>query len=233
MHQRTLLLIDDDEGWVKIIARFLRGSGYKVISAGTCAAGVKAVREFRPDCVLLDFNLPDMEGCEAAFAIRKDVKVRKTPIIMASNDDSQEAAAYLKYQVDGFYYKMWPLERLRGMIEVTLCRVDLERGNLSRGDIRLDGTALRVVKDAKPLATLSRDQFRMLSLLMLKAPDIVTEEEIVSHVFGEDPEADKVDAIKMLAYRLRKSLGLLASRVKCVRGRGWLYSELGDAGEVA
>jgi DNA-binding response OmpR family regulator len=224
MHQRTLLLIDDDNVWVGVITKFLQHHKYRVITAGNCAEGIRAVQTARPDCVMLDFNLPDMDGCEAAFAIRKDVKVRKTPIIMASNDASQEAAAYLQYQVDGFYYKLWPLERLRGMIEVTLRRVDLERGNLVHGDLRLDGEKLHVFKDSQLLTGLSQDQFKMLFLLVSKAPGRVTEDELVSHIFGESEMKDKVDAIKMLAYRLRKSLGDgLAGRIKCERNCGWQY----------
>ncbi|MBI5743104.1 MAG: response regulator transcription factor [Elusimicrobia bacterium] len=232
MHQRTLLLIDDDRVWSGVIARCLQELGYKVIFADTCAAGVKAAREACPDCVLLDFNLPDMDGCKAAFAIRKDVKVRKTPIIMASNDESKEFEAYQHCQVDGFYFKMWPLERLKGQLELLLLRVDMERGNLSRGDIRLDGVRLRVIKDSQPIAELSADQFKMFSLIMTKAPEFVTEADITSYVFDEDPATDKTDAIKMLAYRLRKNLGaVVGERIKCARGRGWAYQGPEDSAE--
>ncbi len=207
MHQRTILLIDDDKGWVGVMTRFLRQCGYRVLSAGTCAAGIKAVEEFHPDCVLLDFELPDKEGCEAALAIRKDAQLRKTPIIMATNDDTREEAACADYKVDAFYFKMWPLMRLKGMIEALLRRVDLERDNLASGDLRLDGARSAVFLGQTQLAELSRDQFRLLALLVAKTPEFVTEEELTVHLFGEGPEADKVDAIKMLAHRLRKSLG--------------------------
>lgn len=224
MHQRTILLIDDDRCWSSIISRYLTGQGYGVLSAGSCAEGIKVVRGVSPDCVLLDFNLPDMDGCEAAFHIRRDAAVRKTPIIMVSNDDSLEGQAYRDYQVDGFFYKMWPLGRLKGMLEATLRRVDMERGNLRLADLRLEGEKKAVFNGATFVAELSREQFQLLSLLVARSPEFVPESEINRGVFGLAEDADKADAIKMLAHRLRHNLGAkLGRRIKRVRGRGWIY----------
>jgi DNA-binding response OmpR family regulator len=143
---------------------------------------------------------------------------------MVSGDGRKEFESCHKYMVDGFFLKGWPLERACAMIESLLRRVDWERGIVVHNDLRLDGMSLTIFRNSKPLAELSPDQFTFLSLLITKAPAFVAEDAVVRHVFGETCDCDKVDAIKMLAHRLRQKLGpVMGRRLKCARNRGWVY----------
>jgi len=190
----------------------------------TCVEGMEMLRRHRPDCVLLDFNMPDMDGCAVAFQIRADADLRKTPIIMVTGEAQKELVSLHEYKVDGFFLKGWSLDRLLAMVESLLRRVDLDHGIIRNGDIRLIGSDLQVFRDSKLVTVLSREQFRLFSLLVEKSPDFVNETNILRHIYGVNGETDKPDAIRGLAHRLRSRLGAqLGHRVRSKAGSGWGY----------
>lgn len=224
MQQRKLLLIDDDKFWVNTTATLLRGQDYEVFTAATCAEGFCKAKTCRPDCILLDFELPDMDGGMFAFNLRADVKLGKTPIIMVTGSAEKEAKAIHEFQVDGFFIKGDQIGRLHLKVESILRRVAWERDVIAHKDLSLNGTSLQVSHHAKHVATLSREQFRLLSLLISRTPNFVEETSVIQHVFGGACETDYCDAVKMLAYRLRLKLGPeLAMRIRRIKDRGWIY----------
>lgn len=224
MRNRTLLIVDDDPAWLKIIAALLVRLNYRVFTAATCAAGIRLAQLHKPSCILLDFCLPDANGNAFASSIKENSELKKTPIIMVSGEEKEELRAYYEYKLDGFFLKGWRLERLLAMVESLLRRVDLDLGMVTCNDLRLDGVTFQVFRDSKLVAQLSPEQFSLLSLLIEKTPSFVLEENVIKYVFGEGDEAEKIDAIKMLVYRLRKKLGRqLARRIKSIKKRGWIY----------
>ncbi|MBI5744912.1 MAG: response regulator transcription factor [Elusimicrobia bacterium] len=229
MRQRTLLLIDDDKFWSGMTAGFFKRNNYRVVTAATCADGLRLAAETRPDCVLLDFHLPDADGCSGAFAIRNDGNLKKTPVIMASCDGTKELTACRDYKVDGFFLKPGRYERLLDMVDGLLRRVEWERGILTHKDIRLDGTSFTVSRDARLVAKLTKEQFRLLFGLVERTPDIVSNLEIARNVFGPETVEEREDAIRGLAHRLRVNLGArLGHRIKSRAGEGWGYLHPAD-----
>lgn len=234
MRQRTLLLIDDDRIWLNITARFFRELSYIVLKASACAEGIEMARQCRPDCILLDFHMPDLDGGAAASQIRADAELRKTPVIMVSGDAQKEFESQQEYKVDGFFLKGGSPQRLRAMIDSLLRRVELERGIVQAGDLYIDGSNLRVFRDSKLVTKLSQDQFRLLSILVEKSPDFVNEDDISRHIFGVNGGINKPDAIRGLAYRLRGSLGTqLGHRIISQKGSGWGYVQPRERGKEA
>ena len=183
MQQRTILLIDDVRTWLSTTARYFQCCNYATLKAMTCVEGMEMLRRHRPDCVLLDFNMPDMDGCAVAFQIRADADLRKTPIIMVTGEAQKELVSLHEYKVDGFFLKGWSLDRLLAMVESLLRRVDLDHGIIRNGDIRLIGSDLQVFRDSKLVTVLSREQFRLFSLLVEKSPDFVNETNILRHIY--------------------------------------------------
>lgn len=229
MHQRTLLIIDDDKLWSGFTSGFFRNQGYRVVCAATCGDGLRLAAETKPDCVILDFHLPDSDGCAAALAIRNDAGLKKTPVIMASCDAGKELTACRDYKVDGFFLKPGLFEKLLDMVDGLLRRVEWERGILTHNDIRLDGTTFAVFRDARPVAKLTKEQFRLLFTLVERTPDVVSNSEIARSVFGQEASEERDDAIRGLAHRLRVNLGArLGHRIRSRAGEGWSYSNPAD-----
>ncbi len=91
---KRILIIDDEPDIIKILTYRLKARGYETFSAGTGQEGVDGAHKQKPDLILLDFRLPDMEGPEIAKQIRTEEALKDTPIILitASIDNIKERA---------------------------------------------------------------------------------------------------------------------------------------------
>ena len=105
MKKRSILVIDDDLIWHRLIARFLDGTGYKIYTAATCADGVKLAALHRPDCIILDFHLTDGDALCVCSAIKVDEELKKIPVIIFSSDPCAEITAYAQCQANYFLLK--------------------------------------------------------------------------------------------------------------------------------
>ncbi len=127
MHKYTLLIMDDDPAWLRCISGYFAKSRYTIYTAATCAETLKLAELYRPDCVLLDFSMPDGNGGEVCLAMRSNKETKTIPIIMVSAYPEEETDSYFKYKVDGFIHKGTPQINIEGVIESLLRRVSIER----------------------------------------------------------------------------------------------------------
>ncbi|HCC47734.1 MAG TPA: hypothetical protein DEQ38_06410 [Elusimicrobia bacterium] len=95
---KKILIVDDNLELSWVLAECLKREGYKTLTAGSGAEGIKSALSFLPDLVLLDYNLGDMNGHDVAVAIRNMHKTSKTPflILSAHGADPQLARAFAK-----------------------------------------------------------------------------------------------------------------------------------------
>jgi len=225
MHQRKLLFIDDDKFWLKIVKELFTQYAYRVLTADTPRLGIDFAKTFKPDCVLLDLNMPGMGGEAVAAYLRADPDLAKIPIIVISGDETKELSAYQEYKADGFFLKGSPYEKARAMIDSLLRRIDWDRGVIERDDIKLcQEENFAVFRDSQLISNLPASYFKFLSLLVTRSPAFVPEEEICSMVFDGEYDYDRSVAIKVMAHRLRRRLGTqLGKRIKSRKDRGWIY----------
>lgn len=105
MEKRSILIIDDDLIWHNLIGRFLSGTGYKVYTAATCAAGIKQAALHKPDCIVLDFHLTDGDAITVCSALKSDDATKNIPVIIFSSDPAAEITAYAQCRADNFLLK--------------------------------------------------------------------------------------------------------------------------------
>lgn len=221
-----ILIVDDDKLWRGNLSRLFAASGYRVAAAEDCASGMEALRSLRPDCVLLDFHMRDGDGGDFCLKLRETSGLSRTPVVMVSADPAEELNAYSSYKADGFILKGCPLEKILAVTRSVLRRVEMERGVLEAGDLKLDPEGFRLFRKGREAAALTHEQFRLLAMLIEAAPEPVGEARISERLLGVVPEEGRSDAVYSLVYRLRQSLGpQLAKRVKNISGRGWLYEQ--------
>lgn len=224
MSGHSILIVDDDQNWLRPTIAFFKIFDYDVRSAFTCGEGLALARQHRPDCILLDFHLTDNDADHFCAQLRSDPDLKKTPVIIVSADAEQECDSYLNCEADGFVLKGTPMNRVRMMIESILRRVQWERGILEKGDLRLETENLAVFRDSRPLTRLSLEQFRFLFILLDRTPSFVSESEVLKFVAGSDTVPEKFDALRGLASRLREKLGpRLGRRIKNKNSSGWIY----------
>lgn len=221
---RKVLIIDDDKLWRGVMSGLFQSAGYGTAAAATCREGLALAASERPDCVLLDFHLGDGDGGQVCAGIRASGALRKTPVVMVSADPAEEINSYSLYGADGFILKGCSFEKIRAVVESVLRRVEMERGCLEAGDLRLEPEGCRVLRQGHSALVLPPEQFRLFSLLFERSPRCVGEEEISRRVLGASGPADRTDQIRSLVYRLRRSLGTqLSLRVRNESRQGWAY----------
>lgn len=221
---RNLLLIDDDLSYARMLAIYLKGLNYNVEIAQSAAEAKNISAGFPADCVLLDYNLPDINGDRVLAIIRGDPEIYKVPVILISGDETLEELAVRKYGADGFYFKSDKLDKCLSLIEAVRRRVLTERNVRVKDDIRIEKEHYAVYRNQKLAVNLSEDQFRLLDLLLFKSPEYVPESLIAKIVFSAVEYEDKHDAIRNLAFRLRQNLGKqLGNRIRSNSEMGWAY----------
>jgi CheY-like chemotaxis protein len=105
MSGQSILVIDDEIIWHRLLKRLLGGLGYDVYAAVTCADGVKLAELHKPDCILLDFHLTDGNAVSVCSALKANKNVRKAPVIVFSSDPEAEKTAYAECKAVYFLLK--------------------------------------------------------------------------------------------------------------------------------
>jgi len=91
--QHKLLMVDDSPTVLKIMSMSLMANGFAVRTAATGAAGLAAARQETPDVIILDINLPDINGLELLAQLKQDAVLAPVPVLLLSGQDDLERAA--------------------------------------------------------------------------------------------------------------------------------------------
>jgi len=119
--QKKILIIDDEPTLVLMITKRLESSGFQVISAGSGAEGLNKAREEKPDLILLDVMMPEMDGFEVLKTLRQTPETSEISVVIftaGANPKWQEKAVTLK--ADDFVNKMMPFEDLLQKLRMLL-----------------------------------------------------------------------------------------------------------------
>lgn len=224
MRQYRILIIDDDKLWLSVISRAFVSEGFEVCSALSGAEGVNSAMRNVPDVIILDFHLEGESAVEVCGRIRSETALRDIPVVIASNDDTIDQAAYFECGAVSFVLKFGDLRRILANVENLLRHMERARGVIERGDIYLEPDGFRVYKNKKLLAKITAEQYKFLALLIANSPEFIKDEDIAKLIFSSAAGIDRSDAIRGLAHRTRKSLGLQTGRrIKNKIDKGWIY----------
>lgn len=102
---QSILVIDDEECWGRLLARLLNEIGYHVHTAATCAEGVRLAKLHKPDCIILDFHLKDGDAVSVCSALKANESAAKIPVIIFSSDPAAEITAYAECKAAYFVLK--------------------------------------------------------------------------------------------------------------------------------
>ncbi|HBA60508.1 MAG TPA: hypothetical protein DCZ92_06770 [Elusimicrobia bacterium] len=117
MTQKTILVIEDETIWHKLYKKILSETGFHVHIAATCGDGIRLAKSLKPDCIVLDFHLPDGDAVAVCSAIQADESIKGIPVIICSSDTGAEEAAYTQCKAAHFMLKgLAALVQLPGII---------------------------------------------------------------------------------------------------------------------
>jgi DNA-binding response OmpR family regulator len=124
----TILVVDDDPKWLRVVSLYLRARDYQVETAANGEEAIQKVSEAPPDVVIADIGMPKMDGYDLCSRLRRDPKTRTLPFIfLTARDQDQDKIRASKIGSDDYLTKPCPLERLTQSVETVLDRLDLAR----------------------------------------------------------------------------------------------------------
>ena len=217
-----VLVVDDEPNIVDVISMALRFQGFAVEAAGTGADALSQVAAFRPDLIVLDVMLPDMEGFEVAR--RLGAERAGTPIIfLTARDAPEDKIRGLTTGGDDYVTKPFSLEELLARVRNVLRRsgrAEADSSRLSFEDLELDEDSREVTRDGNPI-DLTATEYRLLRYLMLNPRRVLTRAQLLDHVWDYDFGGDARVLETYISY-LRKKLDLYGpSLIHTVRGVGY------------
>jgi len=201
-----VLVVDDEPNIVDVISMALRFQGFAVESAGTGADAIAAVATFKPELIVLDVMLPDMEGFDVAR--RLGAQRARVPIVfLTARDATEDKIRGLTIGGDDYVTKPFSLEELIARIRSVLRRSGLaepESSRLTFEDIELDEDAHEVSR-AGEVVDLTATEYRLLRYLMLNPRRVLTRAQLLEHVWEYDFGGDARVLETYVSY-LRKKL---------------------------
>src|SRR4051794_31859679 len=163
-----VMVVDDEPTLAELIAMALRYEGWEVRSAGDGQSAVRTARDFRPDAVVLDMMLPDIDGLEVLRRLRGETP--DVPVLFLTAKDSvEDRITGLTAGGDDYVTKPFSLEevvaRLRGLMRRTGRSQARQESQLIVGDLSLDEDS-HEVRRGSDLVTLTATEFELLRYLM-------------------------------------------------------------------
>jgi DNA-binding response OmpR family regulator len=224
--KRILVIEDDPDIALSLRLKLERDGGFAVDTAEDGAAGLRLAVDRPPDLVLLDVNLPGMDGFEVCRHLRKDPATAATPVIMlTARIGESDRVAGLDIGADDYITKPFSPKEALARIRAVLRRAD--RGTegpeaIADGALRIDVGARRAEVDGRDLG-LTRKEFDLLVELIRQRGRVLTRERLLETVWGYDYPGE-TRTVDVHVRRLRQKLASpVDERVETVVGVGYRY----------
>jgi DNA-binding response OmpR family regulator len=200
-----VLVVDDDLALADVVTFTLRRAGYDVIVAHDGIAALDRWKNESPDMIILDLNLPKMDG----LSVCRQIRVQdNTPIIILSvRGEEDDIVTGLKLGADDYIVKPFSPRQLIARAEAVMRRVSdappaLE--HLTIGDLTLDRSRSQLFYGEELITRLTTLECRLLEVLMLNRDQVVLADNLIDRVWGAGG-GDK-SMLKQLVYRLRRRM---------------------------
>ena len=160
-----ILVVDDEQRIVRQVRDYLEHGGFRVLEAGDGKTALTLARQARPDLIVLDLNLPSMDGLDVCRTLRRE---SDTPIIMlTARVEETDRLIGLELGADDYITKPFSPRELVARVRVVLRRIHRDsgqRGLLRAADLEIDLNGHRVLRRGEAIQ-LSRTEFSLLTLL--------------------------------------------------------------------
>jgi len=224
--KRILVIEDDPDIALSLRLKLERDGGFEVVTAHDGAEGLRLAIRQPPDLVLLDVNLPGMDGFEVCRHLRKEPATAATPVIMlTARIGESDRVAGLELGADDYITKPFSPKEALARVRAVLRRVDRSTEGpeaLADGALRIDLGA-RQVEIAGHSLSLTRKEFDLLVELIRQRGRVLTRERLLETVWGYDYPGE-TRTVDVHVRRLRQKLGSpIDERVETVVGVGYRY----------
>ena len=219
-----VLVVDDEPALTELLSMALRYEGWELRTAGDGASAVRAAREFRPDAVVLDVMLPDIDGLEVLRRMRAE-QAEVPVLFLTARDAVEDRIAGLTAGGDDYVTKPFSLEevvaRLRGLLRragMTAAHTD---ALLVVGDLTMDEDSREVHRAGAPVP-LTATEFELLRYLMRNPKRVLSKAQILDRVWNYD-FGGQANVVELYISYLRKKIDAGRSpMIHTMRGAGYV-----------
>ena len=218
-----ILVVDDDRAIRESLDRALALEGYRVVSAADGAQALDLIVEHKPDVVVLDLMMPNVDGLTVCRRLR--ARQDRTPILMlTARTETSERVSGLDAGADDYLPKPFDLDELLARIRALLRRtkVETDDSHLRVADLVLDTAGRRGSRNGREIE-LTKTEFDLLELLVRNEGVVLDQSTIYERIWGYDFGPDSKNLAVYIGYLRRKTEIDGESRlVHTVRGVGYV-----------
>ena len=223
--KHRILVVDDEPSVTDLLTYNLRKAPYDVRVAADGRAGLRLAKEFRPDLILLDLMIPEVDGLDVCRELRKSSSV---PIIMITAlGEETDRVVGLELGADDYVTKPFSVRELMARIKAVLRRAENKTTEPSTiisgaGGLHMNVEGRAVMVDNSPIE-LTRLEFDLLHRLLINRGRVLTRERLLEQAWGYEYVGD-TRAVDSAVKRLRAKLRAASSKADCiesVRGLGY------------
>lgn len=221
----TILLVDDELDILEIIGYNLSGEGYNVVTAQNGVEAIKKAKKHKPELIILDVMMPEMDGIEACEKLRLIPELSETVItfLTARGEDYSQVAGF-EAGADDYITKPIKPKVLTSKVKSLLRRFKTQDDSqqiLKLGNITINREEYKIFVDTQEMV-LPRKEFELLSLLASKPGKVFKREDILDRVWGNDVVVGG-RTIDVHIRKLREKIG--EQKFKTIKGVGYKFVE--------
>jgi two-component system phosphate regulon response regulator PhoB len=219
-----IFIIEDETSIIKLVQHNLEKEGFIVSSSENGNEGLKQLKKFEPNLLLLDWMLPDLSGIEICKHIRKDNKFKTLPIIMlTAKGEEEDKIKGLESGVDDYLTKPFSYKELLARIKAVLRRSNPEivSDSLEFEDLSLDRVEKRVFRNNLEIK-LGPTEFRLLEFFLMNPKRVYSRDQILENVWPNNINVES-RTIDVHIRRLRQSINIDNKKelIRTVRASGY------------
>jgi two-component system, OmpR family, alkaline phosphatase synthesis response regulator PhoP len=220
---KRALVVEDDPDIVELITHYLKGDGWSVDAVDDGRRGLERIRAERYQLLLLDLQLPGMDGLTLCAEVRRDRRTRDVPVVMlTARGDEADRIVGLEMGADDYVVKPFSPKELVARVRALFRRLERREDSeapLAFGALEVDRARHTVRFEGQPLH-LTAKEFALLVALLEARGRVLSRQVLLEEVWGYS-YAEGMRTVDVHVRRLREKIPALASSLRTVKSLGY------------
>ena len=219
-----IFIIEDETSIIQLVQHNLEKEGFVVSSSTNGNDGLKELKKFEPNLLLLDWMLPDLSGIDVCKSLRRDKNYKNLPIIMlTAKGEEEDKVKGLNTGAEDYMTKPFSFPELLARIKSLLKRVkpNIVSEEATYLDLKIDRESMKVFRKEKEI-TLGPKEYKLLDFLIKQPKRVYSREQLLEHVWGDDINVES-RTVDVHITRLRQSINIEGAKplIRTVRSAGY------------
>ena len=225
---KKILIIEDERDILQLVKLYLEKEGYRTVTAATGTDGLDGAKQHKPDLIVLDLMLPEIDGLEVCKRLRSAPETAMLPIIMlTAKAEETDQVIGLELGADDYVTKPFSPKALVARVKALLRRVDRSRQgshtSYQYGKLSMDLDRHEVIVQGKDVP-LTAKEFGLLEHLLRHPGRVLTREVLLNQVWGYD-YFGTTRTVDVHVRRLKQKIPLLDEAILSVKSLGYKLKE--------